>query len=117
MEEDIWEQDLTSDMKIGLSLTGYQSVDLKCGADAFFVNATLDHGFDGVLYTRGDFKTKDPDCFVRSEEGKKSDGGVLFRVKIPFEKCHTLEVRLFTYKTCMIFIFCRMLRMSNLLTR
>lgn len=77
-------------MKIGLSMTGYQNVDLKCGADAFFVNATVDEDFDGVLYTRGDFKTKDPDCFV--ENGEYVKKGILFRLRIPFDKCHTIEV-------------------------
>lgn len=81
-------------MKIGLSTTGYHSVDLKCGADAFLVNVTLDADFDGVLYTRGDFSSKRAPCFLTSKDVAHSRGtNVVYTLKLPFTQCHTVEVK------------------------
>ena len=84
---------MSSDMKIGLSTTGYQKVDLKCGASAFFVNVTLDNDFEGVVYTRGSFNDKKLPCFKRyNQHSLKDEEKLLIRLKIPFDKCQTLMV-------------------------
>lgn len=77
-------------MEIGLSHKGYKTVELKCGAETMVVNLETDDEFLGVIYTRGSFYDKNSPCFydTGNRRGQKS-----FELRIPFDSCHTKQVR------------------------
>lgn len=90
---ELWEQDLTSDMRIGLAENGYQRVDLKCGADSLLVRVMLDNDFEGVVYTRGSFDNKTSPCFKSYEQGLRHGNSLEVTLEIPFHECRTELVR------------------------
>lgn len=85
---DVWEQDLSKDMQIGLADGGYEKVRLRCGADSMQVDVITEEDFDGVIYTRGSFHKKQPPCFL--DPGPSE--GRSFSMKIPLDQCQTLQV-------------------------
>lgn len=87
----MWEKDVTSAMKIGLSTTGYRSVDLKCDPEHFSVNVTLEKDFEGVVYARGSYNDKKSPCFKRHDQNMlQADEKLMISMMIPFNKCHTV---------------------------
>lgn len=116
--DEIWEQDMSSDMKIGLSHSGYHKVDLRCGADAFLVNVTLDHDFEGIVYTRGSFSNKKLPCFKSyNKRAVLDDERVLIALKIPFSKCQTTMASISMPDNCIfpqkMYVIDRVLRFQD----
>ncbi|KAK6637458.1 hypothetical protein RUM44_007875 [Polyplax serrata] len=91
LNAELWEKDMSSEMKIPLSTTGFQSVDLRCDADHFTVNVTLDSVFEGVVYIRGTYNDKKPPCFKRHDQTLlREKDRITIGMRIPFNKCRTV---------------------------
>ncbi|KAF4525278.1 hypothetical protein B566_EDAN009361 [Ephemera danica] len=84
-EDQLWHQDMTEDMKIGPADSGYKRVDLRCLDEEKImqVDIEMDEEFSGVIYARGNFHSKNKNCFLKPKPGKK------FSMKIPFDDCST----------------------------
>mgnify|MGYP006952287358 CR=1 FL=1 len=90
---EIWKEDLSSAMKIDLSTTGFKSVDLKCDAEHFLINVTLNNDFEGVVYSRGSFHNKKIPCFKNHKQNiYEGNDKIVISMKIPFNKCQTIMV-------------------------
>ncbi|XP_071640475.1 uncharacterized protein [Temnothorax longispinosus] len=81
--EEIWQQDLFKDMRIGASTEGYDRVGLRCGAERMTVELKTTEDFSGVIYTRGSFHSREPSCFLDPVRGRS------FTMSIPLHKCDT----------------------------
>ncbi|XP_011684765.1 PREDICTED: uncharacterized protein LOC105448101 isoform X2 [Wasmannia auropunctata] len=81
--EEIWQQDLSKDMRIGASAEGYDRVGLRCGAERMTVELKTTEDFSGVIYTQGSFYSREPSCFLDPVRGRS------FTMSIPLNKCDT----------------------------
>ncbi|XP_050454569.1 uncharacterized protein LOC126853127 isoform X1 [Cataglyphis hispanica] len=81
--EEIWQQDLSKDMQIGASTEGYDRVGLRCGAEKMTVELRTTEDFSGVIYTQGNFYSREPSCFLDPVRGRS------FTMSIPLNKCDT----------------------------
>ncbi|XP_072761998.1 uncharacterized protein [Anoplolepis gracilipes] len=81
--EEIWQQDLSKDMQIGASTEGYNHVGLRCGAEKMTVELKMTEDFSGVIYTQGNFYSREPSCFLDPVRGRS------FTMNIPLNKCDT----------------------------
>ncbi|XP_029157420.1 uncharacterized protein LOC114929881 isoform X2 [Nylanderia fulva] len=81
--EEIWQQDLSKDMQIGASVEGYDRVGLRCGAEKMTVEFRTTEDFSGVIYTQGNFYSREPSCFLDPVRGRS------FTMNIPLNKCDT----------------------------
>ncbi|XP_011061044.1 PREDICTED: uncharacterized protein LOC105149967 isoform X2 [Acromyrmex echinatior] len=81
--EEIWQQDLSKDMQIGASTDGYDRVGLRCGAERMTVELKTTEDFSGVIYTQGNFYSREPSCFLDPVRGRS------FTMSIPLNKCDT----------------------------
>ncbi|XP_011869052.1 PREDICTED: uncharacterized protein LOC105562655 isoform X2 [Vollenhovia emeryi] len=81
--EEIWQQDLSKDMRIGASTEGYDRVGLRCGAERMTVEFKTTEDFSGVIYTQGSFHSREPSCFIDPVRGRS------FTMSIPLHKCDT----------------------------
>ncbi|KAL6261255.1 hypothetical protein P5V15_008778 [Pogonomyrmex californicus] len=81
--EEIWQQDLSKDMRIGSSTEGYDRVGLRCGAEKMTVELKTTKDFSGVIYTQGSFYSREPSCFLDPVRGRS------FTMSIPLNKCDT----------------------------
>lgn len=81
--EEIWQQDLSKDTRIGASTEGYDRVGLRCGAERMTVEFKTTEDFSGVIYTRGSFYSREPSCFLDPVRGRS------FTMSIPLHKCDT----------------------------
>lgn len=84
--EEIWQQDLSKDMQIGASTEGYDRVGLRCGAEKMTVELRTTEDFSGVIYTQGNFYSREPSCFLDPVRGRS------FTMSIPLNKCDTERV-------------------------
>ncbi|XP_025993011.1 uncharacterized protein LOC105193002 isoform X2 [Solenopsis invicta] len=81
--EEIWQQDISKDMRIGASAEGYDRVGLRCGAERMTVELKTTEDFSGVIYTQGSFHSREPSCFLDPVRGRS------FTMSIPLNKCDT----------------------------
>ncbi|XP_026829597.1 uncharacterized protein LOC105275361 isoform X2 [Ooceraea biroi] len=81
--EEIWQQDLSEDMRIGASTEGYDYVGLRCGAEKMTVELRTTEDFSGVIYTQGSFHSRQPPCFLDPVRGRS------FTMNIPLDQCDT----------------------------
>ncbi|XP_018344477.1 PREDICTED: uncharacterized protein LOC108749935 [Trachymyrmex septentrionalis] len=81
--EEIWQQDLSKDIQIGASTDGYDRVGLKCGAERMTIELKTTEDFSGVIYTQGNFYSREPSCFLDPVRGRS------FTMSIPLNKCDT----------------------------
>jgi hypothetical protein len=79
----MWEQEVGSQMEIGVANSGYRRVQLRCGADYMQVDVETDQDFGGVIYTRGSYHSREPPCFLDPRSGRS------FSLKFPLSQCHT----------------------------
>lgn len=79
----MWEQEVGSQMQIGVANSGYRRVQLRCGADYMQVDVETDQDFSGVIYTRGSYHNREPPCFLDPRSGRS------FSLKFPLSHCHT----------------------------
>lgn len=79
--EEIWEQDLSTDMQIGASTEGYERVALNCQEDRIIVQVETFEDFAGVIYTQGSFHSRQLPCFIDPDRGGN------FTLTIPFNEC------------------------------
>ena len=84
--DQVWQQDLTQNINIGSSTSGYRSLQLHCAEDYISVQLELDEPFEGAFYTRGTFYERKEPCF------KQGDGGNKVKLKIPLDSCGTQQV-------------------------
>ncbi|XP_018044807.1 PREDICTED: uncharacterized protein LOC108684822 isoform X1 [Atta colombica] len=75
--------DLSKDMQIGTSTDGYDRVGLRCGAERMTVELKTTDDFSGVIYTQGNFYSREPSCFLDPVRGRS------FTMSIPLNKCDT----------------------------
>ncbi|KAL0112722.1 hypothetical protein PUN28_012175 [Cardiocondyla obscurior] len=80
---EIWQQDLSKDMRIGASTEGYDRVGLRCGVEKMTVEFKTTEDFSGVIYTQGNFYSREPSCFLDPVRGRS------FTMSIPLHKCDT----------------------------
>jgi len=78
-----WHQDLTNEINIGVSGSGYSRVILDCDADHMAFIVHLEEEFQGVIYTRGTFHSKNKPCFTDATNGKE------FALKFAYKDCGT----------------------------
>ncbi|XP_078043994.1 uncharacterized protein LOC144473726 [Augochlora pura] len=81
--EKIWQQDLSRDMQIGASTSGFDQVNLRCGVEKMVVNIKTAEDFSGVIYTQGSFYSREAPCFLELNHGGN------YTINIPFDRCHT----------------------------
>ncbi|KAK0079364.1 hypothetical protein PV325_001351 [Microctonus aethiopoides] len=81
--EEIWEHDLSENMKIGASTEGYDRVGLRCGAESMTIELKTTDNFSGVIYTQGSFHSRKSPCFIDPVRGRS------FTMNIPLHKCET----------------------------
>ncbi|XP_018044808.1 PREDICTED: uncharacterized protein LOC108684822 isoform X2 [Atta colombica] len=72
-----------ADMQIGTSTDGYDRVGLRCGAERMTVELKTTDDFSGVIYTQGNFYSREPSCFLDPVRGRS------FTMSIPLNKCDT----------------------------
>jgi len=79
--EELWRDDLSSRINIGVKASGFDKVWLECHADLMDVTVQMAEDFKGVIYTRGTFYSRDPACFLDPSGGRR------FRLKMPLDDC------------------------------
>ncbi|XP_044743374.1 uncharacterized protein LOC123305659 isoform X2 [Chrysoperla carnea] len=104
--DQLWQQDLSKDITIGAATSGYDKVQLRCGANSMQVDITLSdnngdstqgresvNDFQGVIYTRGSFHRKQAPCYLDPDDPStiRSNNGRSFTLKFPLNKCQTLH--------------------------
>lgn len=87
---DLWREDLSKKMNIGVSDSGFRQISLKCGENNMDVTVDMEANFDGVIYTRGNFYKRDPNCFIDAQRGRT------FRMSVPLDKCNVKSVSIDT---------------------
>ncbi|KAJ8917420.1 hypothetical protein NQ315_005466 [Exocentrus adspersus] len=88
LNAEIFQQNIGDKMTIGLTDKGYKTVELRCGPESMVVDLETEDEFQGIIYTRGSFYSKETPCFqdIDDERAQK-----LFKIEIPFDKCDTIK--------------------------
>ncbi|XP_046655546.1 uncharacterized protein LOC124349085 isoform X1 [Daphnia pulicaria] len=81
-EAELWREDVTGRMNIGVTASGFDQIRLDCGSNNFQVVVETLADFRGVIYTRGSFYSRKAPCFL------DANGGRRFRLKIPYDQCN-----------------------------
>jgi len=82
---EVWEKDMSEEIYIEASHEGFHSIELTCGKKNMVVEVKMEEDFDGVIYTRGSFVSKQKSCFL------DADGGTDHKLRIPFDQCGIKE--------------------------
>ncbi|KAJ8973161.1 hypothetical protein NQ317_017112 [Molorchus minor] len=69
-------------MEIGLTNSGYKSVQLKCGSNSMIVNVQIDEEFQGAV------STKKTPCFYDTDN---RTGQNLFQLQFSLNQCKTQQ--------------------------
>ncbi|XP_018007638.1 uncharacterized protein LOC108665399 [Hyalella azteca] len=80
-KQETWRSDLSDAIQIGVSSEGFSRAVVDCGDQEMAFVISLDEEFDGVLYTRGSFSSKNTNCF------RKANGGKDFALKFSYNEC------------------------------
>jgi hypothetical protein len=73
-------------MKIDVGTEGFDSIRLRCNSKEMVLNILMDEDFSGVIYTRGNYYDRKPDCFLDPESGTD------FKLRLPYDKCEFKKV-------------------------
>lgn len=78
-----WKEDLTNYVRIGVRDAGYSKVVLDCEDENMAFVIRMEKDFEGVVYTRGSFHSRQGPCFLDAE------GGTEFVLKFSYKDCST----------------------------
>jgi len=81
VKEDLWREDLGRKINIGVSASGFDHIRLQCSDESMDVSIRTEEEFEGVIYIRGNFYSREDLCFL------DANGGRQFHMEIPYDEC------------------------------
>ena len=84
--DEIWEKDASNDVYIEGSRDGFEAVKVHCKENSMSVSINLEETFEGIFYTRGNYRDGEPPCFFDAEKGVNK-----VSLDIPYNGCNTKE--------------------------
>ena len=83
---DLWREDLGRKINIGVSASGFDHIRLQCSDESMDVSIRTEEEFEGVIYIRGNFYSREDLCFL------DANGGRQFHMEIPYDECKIQRV-------------------------
>ncbi|KAF2367452.1 Zona pellucida domain [Trinorchestia longiramus] len=80
-KRETWKSDLSSSMQIAVSYEGFSRAVVDCGEQEMAFVVTMDEDFEGAVYTRGSYNSKNSNCF------RDAKGGKDFALKFAYNEC------------------------------